>query len=486
MSFSETVITPENQVAKAPGLQGSLGVASIVLMVVATAAPLTVMVANTPLIISMGNGVAAPFDAAAATLVMLLFTVGFVAMSKHITNAGAFYAYIQKGMGRMFGLGSATMAMTSYFFILVALEAYVGYALSQLFQNLLGLQVSWWLMSLAVIALVGFLGYRHIELSSKLLGIALILEIAIVLAVDFVIVMKHGFSGMSLAPFSREAISSGSPGLGIMFAIYCFIGFEATVVFREEASDPERTIPRATYAAVLIAGAFYIISMWCEVIGIGLDKVLAFAGAHPGDMYLLLTEQYLGKASQDLLQVLLVTSLFACILSIHNIVVRYQYVLGRYDVLSKHLARVHPQHGSPHVSSFTQTVASCLMLLVLIAVGLDPVTQMYAWGATAGTLGYMVILSLTCISVIFFFRRNKLDSRLWNTVLAPAGGLLGILACLWIAIDNLPALVGEEKANTVTWLIGLVVIASFLMGYLMALRLKKRFPERYNALKSLA
>ena len=102
-------------------LKGSLGVTPIVMMVVATAAPLTVMVANTPLMISIGNGVSAPVNALIATVIMLLFTVGFVAMSKYITNAGAFYAFIQKGLGRSIGLGSATLAVVSYAMILVAL-----------------------------------------------------------------------------------------------------------------------------------------------------------------------------------------------------------------------------------------------------------------------------------------------------------------------------------------------------------------------------
>ncbi|TBU93299.1 amino acid permease [Stutzerimonas kirkiae] len=486
MSESQTATTLGNVPDQTAGLRGSLGITSIVLMVVATAAPLTVMVANTPLIISMGNGIAAPFDAAVATLIMLLFTVGFVAMSKYIGNAGAFYAYIQKGLGRTFGLGSATMAMTSYFFILVALEAYIGYALAELLLNFAGIQVPWWLLSLGTIAVVGFLGYRHIELSSRFLGLALILEIAIVLAVDLAIVLEHGPSGMDLAPFSLAAITSGSPGLGIMFAIYCFIGFEATVIYREEARDPERTIPRATYTAVLIVGSFYVISMWCEVVGIGIDDVLQFASDHPGDMYLILTENYLGKASQDLLQVLLVTSLFACVLAIHNIVVRYQYVLGRYGVLDRRLAGVHPRHGSPHVSSLVQTISSYLLLLALIAIGLDPVTEMYAWGATAGTLGYMAILALTCISVIVFFRRHREDSRLWNTCLAPAGGLLGLLTCLWIAIANLPALIGGEGAQGIAWAIGLVVIGSFIVGFVMAQRIKRQFPARFEALRALA
>jgi len=93
------------------------------MMVVATAAPLTVMVANTPLMVSMGNGVAAPVDALIATVIMFLFTVGFVAMSKYINNAGAFYAFIQKGLGRSIGLGSATLAVVSYALILVAVQA---------------------------------------------------------------------------------------------------------------------------------------------------------------------------------------------------------------------------------------------------------------------------------------------------------------------------------------------------------------------------
>lgn len=228
------------------GLKGTLGVSSIVLMVVATAAPLTVMVANTPLIISMGNGAAAPFDALVATVIMLLFTVGFVSMSRHITNAGAFYAYIQKGLGRMVGLGSATLALVSYFLILVALEAYLGFALSDLIANFVGPRIPWWLLALATIAVVGLFGYRHIELSSKFLGIALVLEISIVLLVNAAVFLTQGVSGMDTTPFETAAITSGSPGLGIMFAIYSFIGFEATVVYREEARDPDRTIPRAT------------------------------------------------------------------------------------------------------------------------------------------------------------------------------------------------------------------------------------------------
>ena len=55
--------------------------------------------------------------------------------------------------------------------------------------------------------------------------------------------------------------TNGILGIAVLFALTGFIGFEATAVFRDEARDPERTIPRATYAAVLIIGAFYAVTV---------------------------------------------------------------------------------------------------------------------------------------------------------------------------------------------------------------------------------
>lgn len=469
-----------------PVLSGNLGVVPIVMMVIATAAPLTVMVANTPLMIGLGNGAAAPFDALAAMLIMFMFAVGFVALSRHIGNAGAFYACIQKGLGRVVGLGAATLAMISYSLFLLAIGTYVGYASSELLNSLFGIAPPWWLLTLAAIAIIGVLGYRRIEMSSKFLGVALILEIAVVLVVNLLVISDKGIGGLPLESFQPSHILSGSPGLGILFAIYSFIGFESTVIYREEARNPERTIPIATYTAVFSVGIFYVLSMWCAVAGIGVEQIVAFANEHPGDMYLLLAEQHLGKTFSDVIQVLLITSLFACMLSLHNIVVRYQYILGKYSVLPARCARIHAEHGSPYVASLLQSGFAVVGILLLMLAGLDPVTQIYAWGATAGTLGYMVVLALTSAAVLAYFKRSGNDKRLWNTRIAPLGGLIGILACLAIAIANLPMLIGGDNASDIAQLMGLLVLLAFAIGSISALLLKGRAPERYLALRELA
>jgi hypothetical protein len=47
-------------------------------------------------------------------------------------------------------------------------------------------------------------------------------------------------------------------------------------------------------------------------------------------------------------------------------------------------------------------------------------------------------------AVIVFFRRNGLDKRVWNTVVAPVLGMAGLGYALYLLIVNLPALSGSE------------------------------------------
>ena len=121
------------------------------------------------------------------------------------------------------------------------------------------------------------LGYRHIDLSAKVLGVALVLEIGVVLVLDVVIFATGGADGIDVESFTPATIMSGSLGVAVLFALTGFIGFEATAVFRDEARNPERTIPRATYLAVLIIGGFYALSCWALVLGSGTTHVVGVA-----------------------------------------------------------------------------------------------------------------------------------------------------------------------------------------------------------------
>src|SRR5258708_36164818 len=92
----------------------AIGLWSIVFFVVAAASPLIAMLGTVPIVLRSGNGVGAPAAWAIAGVILLLFSVGYSAMSRHITNAGAFYAYIANGLGRPVGIGGALGADPAY------------------------------------------------------------------------------------------------------------------------------------------------------------------------------------------------------------------------------------------------------------------------------------------------------------------------------------------------------------------------------------
>ena len=73
---------------------GRLGALAIAFFVISAAAPLTGMAGGAPFAMLLGNGSGVPTSYLLVTLLMLVFAVGYVAMSRHHTSSGAFYAYI--------------------------------------------------------------------------------------------------------------------------------------------------------------------------------------------------------------------------------------------------------------------------------------------------------------------------------------------------------------------------------------------------------
>ncbi|WP_432010904.1 APC family permease [Streptomyces cucumeris] len=447
-------------------LTGSLGVRSVVFMVVAAAAPLTVIAGAVPVGIALGNGAGFPATFVVCCAILTLFAVGFCAMTRHVPHAGAFYAYVQRGLGRVTGLGSAFLALAAYTAVQLAVYGYFGATLRDLVVHYGGPGLPWPLYAFAALGLVAVLGYRHIELSSRVLGVLLVCEVGIVLVFDLVVTVRGGDSGLSTAPLHPSEIGSGSPGIGIMFAIASFLGFEATAVFRDEARDPERTVPRATYLALLLIGGFYALSSWALVSAWGERKAVAEAGSDPAGMLIASVTRYLGGAGGDLVRILLVTSLFAALLSFHNVVARYVFSLGRSSALPPAWGHCHPRHGSPYRASLTQSAAALVLLAVFAAAGLDPVSEVFAWMAGTATLGVLVLMSLTCLAVIVFFRRTRADTRPWHTLIAPLLGLAGLCGALVLTVSNFPLLIGGSTGLAVA--IEAVLATFFAAGVVLA------------------
>jgi amino acid transporter len=469
-------------------LSGSLGVGSIVFMVVAAAAPLTVIGGAAPLGILLGNGVGFPSLYAVSAVILVFFAVGMVAMTRKVPKPGAFFTYVGYGLGKPAGLATAYLALLTYTTIQIAVHGYVGYILEVTVAGIGGPDIPWYVYSIASIVIVGVLGYRHIDLSSKVLGVLLVAEVGIVLVLVGAVVFSGGAAGLSLEPFEPNNVFSGSPGVGLMFAIAAFIGFEATAIFRDEAKNPDRTIPRATYTAVIGIGIFYTLASWAIVMAWGPDNVLAAAAEDPGAMVIVTTLNYLGVVGEIVINVLLITSMFACVLSFHNVITRYQHTMSNAGLLPARVGAVHSRHLSPHLSSLVQSGTALVLIVVFALLGLDPVLQVFTWFSGVATLAIALLMALTSVAVIVFFARTKSDRRLWNTVIAPAIGFLGLIGSAVVIAANFPMLVGDVDGDGApafgvisAVLLALIVIFP-LIGVVQALVLRKRSPETYDAI----
>lgn len=428
-------------------LRGTLGVPAIVFMVVAASAPLTVIVGVFPIGFAYGNGVGFPAMFVAVGVLLLLFAVGFTAMTRNVPRPGAFFTYIAHGLGRPWGLGAAYGAILCYLAIEIGVLGYIGYEAAASVKQYFGPDIHWILFTALAILAVGWLGFRHVELSAKVLAVLLSVEIAISLAICVVAVAKGGAQGLDAKSFAPSEMTSGSPALGLMFAAAAFIGFEATAIFRDEAKEPKHTIPRATFAAVILVGLFYAFTCWAFVVAWGPSHVAHRAATDPDFLYSTASAQ-LGSAGSVITHIFVITSIFAACLSFHNITTRYLHALAGAGVLPGYLSSLGRKDGGPSAASLTTSIVSAALVLLSLAFGLTPYADMFTWFVGLGSMMYLILLAGCALSVIVYFARHKdHEESTWSVAVAPTIAFIGLSVAVWVTAKNFPLLVGDVDAK---------------------------------------
>lgn len=458
----------QNQLRK-----NSLGVGAVTFLVVSAAAPLTAVAGGVPLSMLLGNGAGIPLTFLLVTALLLLFSVGYVAMARHIRNAGAFYAYTAQGLGGLMGGAAALVAILAYNAMQIGVFGLFGAATSGFFAEQVGLVLPWWVWTYIGIAAVAVFGYRRVDLSAKVLTVLVVLEYLVVLVIDMAILFTGGDSGLSAAPFTPTAFWGGTPAIGILFCFAAFIGFEATTIYSEEAREPQKTVPRATYISVLTIGLFYMLTSWLMVNGAGVDKLVPeLQGlADPTTFLFGLAERYVGHWITVVMSILFITSLFAGVLAFHNGVARYMYVAGREGLLPKSVGVTHPEFQSPHVGSVIQTIIAVLVVAIFAFTGQDPVLALFSWLTNVGTLAIILLMAFTAFAIVAFFGRNPgLESNILVTKILPVVTGVILLGLVYYIAVNFGAIAGANGFLAVL-LPGLVLVAA-LIGFVAAARLK--------------
>lgn len=418
---------------------GRLGVLGIVFFVVAAAAPLVGMTGAVPVAIVVGNGAAAPGAYLVVGLVLLLFSVGYGAMGRHVTNAGAFFAFVGRGLGISPGVGSAFVSLVAYLAVQLAIFGFFGGIMAGQMNAQFGIDWAWYVWTLIAWALVLLLSLASVEVGAKVLGVLMSLELVSLVIVFLAVLFSGGGpEGFDLAAsFAPANIFvggfAGSAGIALAFAFASFIGFEATAIYGEEAKDPHRAVPRATYVAVLTITILFAVTAWAVVSGFGpsvvVDKVVEATMidgvplSDPAAALFAIATEYVGSWLATVMSWLVISSLFAGLLAFQNSAARYFFAMGRAGVLPKRLDHVN-RAGAPLWGSVATSIVSLVVILIFVVRNLDPILNMFFWFSGMTVVALVFVEMLVCLAVIVFFRREPLDKRPWQTLIAPVLALI--------------------------------------------------------------
>src|SRR3954463_9189504 len=373
---------------KAPSAEGqlrrrTLGVPDLVFFIVAASAPLTAVAGGQAATYLVTGNRGIPFLFIPLGIILSVFAVGYAAMSRHVADAGAFYTYVVRGLGRIPGVGVAFVALVSYNAMQLGIYGLFGVATSAFMADKIGITLDWQWWCLIGGAIIAVLGILKIDLNARVLGVALILEVIVIVIFDVGVISSPGPEGLTGTGW-HPSQSTTALGATLTFCVASFVGFESAAIYSEECRDPKRTVARATFIAVGLIAVFYALSSWLLGVAAGPDTIVdpdklvaaGFAtngGPDPTTVLFITGQDRLGAFWGDAASLLFATSLFAALLSFHNAVSRYTFALGRERVLPAVFGRVNPRTGSPWIASLTQTILALAVVLVFAIAGADPV-----------------------------------------------------------------------------------------------------------------
>ncbi|MDN6489503.1 MAG: APC family permease [Yaniella sp.] len=464
-----------------------LSTASLVFIIIAASAPLTVLAGGIPTNFAVAGLLGVPQTYIVLGLLLVLFAVGYTAMSREIQNAGAFYAYVTEGLGNRQGIAAAILALVSYNMMQIGLYGLFGFASANLIAEFTGVALPWWLTAALGWLVVALLGVRSVDVSAKVLGVVVVLEFVVVLVVD---VMALGIAPEGVSSAALQSSEFFVPGIGVLlaFGIAPFMGFESGAINSEEVVDPRRTVSRATYIALTLIALFYAFSAWAVSVGVGPSSVVEESQTYGPDLIF----QWLGQQSPMLANfanVLFVTSLLAVLLAFHNATARYFFALGRSTVLPAFLGRT-AANGAPRNGSMLQSGLAIVVVAGFAIAGINhelgdlfPVITLFTWLTNAAAFGLVFLLAITSVAIIMWFKRNPNGRGIWTRIIAPGLATVGLTAVFVMILANFGLMIEAEEGSALIYIMPGIILAGGIIGLIWGQIIQSRRPADFEQMR---
>jgi amino acid transporter len=396
-------------------------------MSVSIIAPTMAMAFTTTLTVQ-SSGRAAPLVFLLGAVAMAIVGLSFAALGQRVAHAGSADVYVTHVFGPRWGFVAGWVLLLSYLMFTAGVTAIVGnFVAAALLQAGIHIQQEWLAICLVCALIAIWFVWYDMRIAARLM---LALEGISVLTILFLAARILTKVPLSTIPFRPDPSHGWSGiGYGLVFAVLAFAGFEGAAAIGAETRNARRIIPLAIIVTVVIAGLFYLIVSYAEVMGYGLDRVQMLAQADaPLDT---LSAKFVSAKFAIFIDVAAALSAFAAAIGSLSAASRMMYAVGRSGLVPK-LGELHPKHGTPGVAAL---VVGGLNIAGLLLWGARYGVESYSGSVLAiGTLSLVLIYLAITMAAMVEAVRNR---RVARSLLGLLGGVL-LLWPLWNSVYPVP------------------------------------------------
>lgn len=369
---------------------------------VANVAPTATPTVNLALVFaSAGNGTWLTY--VIATIGLMFVGMNINQFARRTASPGSLYAYIAKGLGSTMGVLSGWGLVLAYLF--TAMAVLCGFAnYTNVLLSPTGIQFSPLFLYAICTGIAWYFAYKDIQLSTILMLAIEGFSVGLILLLAVIILSAKGFA-IDMSQLSLQNVKPAGLQLGLVLAVFSYVGFESATALGDEAKKPLKFIPRAVVLSTILSGLFFIVLSYTEVLGFSSSTTPLNQSAAPlNDLANLAGVGFFGL----FITVAAIVSFFGCALASINAGARIFFTMARHGIFHASMGKAHNRNGTPHIAV---TMSSLFVFLVPASMSLFglKILDIYGYLGTIATYGFLLAYILISIAApVYLYRIQAL------------------------------------------------------------------------------
>jgi amino acid transporter len=352
-----------------------------------------------PLVFALaGQGCAVAF--LISTVGVLLVALNINQFAKMSASPGSLYTYITDHMHPRWGVLAGWALLIAYIGTASSVAAGVANYADVIFRDILGAQ-GWPLLLTALVTVIAcYLAYRDIQISTRLMLWLQAASVALISFIAIAVIAKHGWH-LDMGQLALQGVTPEKLRLGLVLAMFSSVGFESATSLGSEARDPLINIPRAVKWSAILAGVFFFLCAYAEVLAFHGETQSLSQNAAP--LHVLARQIGLPPLVGTLTDLCAVVTFFSCFLACITAAARVLFLMSRHGALHSVLGEAHEENQTPHRAVLWCSLAAFLPAGIMTLRSMN-LFDIYGLLGTLATFGFVTAYILVSAAAPLFLR----------------------------------------------------------------------------------